>query len=205
MLSVLRHPWKQGGRRVTQRELIDFLGLVKTMKTNVRHNWTEGERRESVADHSWRLALMPMLIEKEFPQVDINKVIRMCLIHDLGEAVTGDIPCFQKTSSDELTEKTAITSLLMNLPDDIRADFSALYAEMEELNTPEARLYKALDKMEAVISHNEAEISTWEDHEYTLQLTYGEDNVAWNDWLKELKAEVNRDTVKKTENESSVG
>lgn len=190
---------------MTQRELIDFLGLVKTMKTNVRHNWTEGERRESVADHSWRLALMPMLIEKEFPQVDINKVIRMCLIHDLGEAVTGDLPCFQKTSSDELTEKTAITSLLMNLPDDIRADFSALYAEMEELNTPEARLYKALDKMEAVISHNEAEISTWEDHEYTLQLTYGEDNVAWNDWLKELKAEVNRDTVKKTENESSVG
>lgn len=184
---------------MTQRELIDFLGLVKTMKTNVRHNWTDGERRESVADHSWRLALIPMLIEKEFPGIDINKVIRMCIIHDLGEAVTGDIPCFKKTIADELSEKTAISALLMTLTNDIREEFAALFSEMEELKTPEARLYKALDSMEAVISHNEVDIQTWEEHEYSLQLAYGEDKVAWNEWLVKLKEEVNRDTLDKIE------
>ena len=182
---------------MTQREFIDFLGLVSTMKTNLRHNWTDGERRESVADHSWRLALMPLLLESDFPDTDINRVIRMCLIHDLGEAVTGDIPCFKKTDSDEDNEKAALGSLLKNLPDDIRRSFEELYAEMYEMNTKEAKLYKALDNLEAVISHNEADISSWEEHEYSLQLNYGADKVGWNGWLKELKAEIDRDTLKK--------
>ena len=182
---------------MTQRELIDFLKLVSTMKTNYRHNWTVGERRESVADHCWRLALMPMLIEHEFPDVDINRVIRMCIIHDFGEAITGDIPCFKKTDADKLTEKTAVDTLLLNLPEDISRDFKALFEEMEKLQTPEARLYKALDCMEAVISHNESDIRTWEDREYTLQMTHGEDKVEWNEWLMKLKEEVNRDTVEK--------
>ena len=55
----------------------------------------------------------------------------------------------------------------------------ALYDEMAALETQEAQIYKALDKLEAVISHNESDISTWENHEYDLQLTYGEQNVAF--------------------------
>ena len=182
---------------MTQRQFIDFLNLIAPMKTTYRHNWTEGERRESVADHSWRLALMPMLIENEFPDVDINKVIRMCLIHDLGECITGDIPVFDKTDADESLEKAAVGSLLSNLPADLADEFSALFSEMSELKTPEARLYKALDNLEAVISHNEADISTWEPHEYQLQLTHGADKVTWNKWLIALKAEVDRDTNEK--------
>lgn len=55
-----------------------------------------------------------------------------------------------------------------------REEMRALYDEMSVLETQEAKIYKALDKLEAVISHNESDISTWEDHEYDLQLTYGE-------------------------------
>lgn len=182
---------------MTQREFIDFLALVSTMKTTYRHNWTDGIRPESVADHSWRLAFMPLLLEKDFPDIDINKVIRMCIIHDLGESVTGDIPCFKKTDADEAVEKNAIEHLLSNLPDDLRTNFSALFTEMERLDTPEAKLYKALDNLEAVISHNEADIKTWEPHEFELQLTHGGDKVTWNDWLIKLKEEIDSDTRRK--------
>ena len=182
---------------MTQREFIDFLGIISAMKTTYRHNWTESDRRESVADHSWRLSLMPLLLENEFPDVDINKVVRMCILHDLGESITGDIPCFKKTADDESAEKTAIEQLLSSLPDDIRAALSALFSEMDALETKEAKLYKALDNLEAVISHNEADIKTWEPHEYQLQLTHGADKVSWHDWLIKLKEEVDGDTRRK--------
>lgn len=188
---------------MTPREFIDFLGLISPLKTTPRHNWTEPGRRESVADHCFRLALAPMLLEGEFPELDIGKVIKMCLIHDLGEAVTGDIPCFSKTESDEQTERLAVEGLLSHLSEDVRENFRALYLEIEECRTPEAKLFKALDSLEAVISHNEADISTWEPHEYALQLRHGADRVGWSEWLTALKAEIDRDTLRKIESEGS--
>lgn len=177
---------------MTQKELLDFLKLVSVLKSTPRHCVTSPGRTESVADHCWRTALIPMLIGSEFPDVDINKVIKMCLIHDLGEAVTGDIPTFVKTDSDRKTEKTAIGGLLSHLPEEQRAEFSELFAEMEALQTKEAKLYKALDSMEAVISHNESPLETWLPLEYELNFTYGEKSVAWDQWLIELKNECNR-------------
>ena len=79
---------------MTQRELINFLQLIGKLKVNTRHCWTTEDRQESVAEHSWRLALMPLLIAEHYPDTDINKVVKMCLIHDFGEALTGDIPAF---------------------------------------------------------------------------------------------------------------
>lgn len=182
---------------MTQREFIDFLGAVGALKTAYRHNYTETGRLESVADHSWRLALMPLLLEEDFPDVDINSVIRMCLIHDIGEAVTGDIPCFRKTQSDEAAEEKALDCLLNALPENTRGTFRALLSEMSEQKTPESKLYKALDCLEAVISHNEADILTWEPNEYELQFKHGADKVGWSEWLTMLKAEIDSDTRKK--------
>lgn len=182
---------------MTPREVIDFLNIISVLKTNTRHCYTQLDRKESVADHIWRTSLMPMLIENVFPDVDMNKVIRMCLIHDLGEAVTGDIPVFIKTESNEATEVLAIEKLLEKLPEDVRTNFRELFKEMSALETKEAKLYKALDNMEAVIAHNESPLSTWLPLEYELNLTYGEDKVAFSEWLKELKDECNKDTLKK--------
>ena len=74
---------------MTDRELIDFLAIAEKMKCNTRHSWTSTNRKESVAEHSWRLSLMALLLEREIENVDFQKVIKMCIIHDLGEAVTG--------------------------------------------------------------------------------------------------------------------
>ena len=70
-------------------------------------------------------------------------------------------------------------------------------AEMEEKKTLEAQIYKALDRMEALIQHNEAALSTWLPLEYDLQMTYGEKDVQFSGYLKELKRQINEDSEKK--------
>ena len=76
------------------RALLDALHVAERLKDETRHCYTAGGRHESVAEHSWRIALMAFWMKDEFPDVDIDKVIRMCLIHDLGECFIGDIPTF---------------------------------------------------------------------------------------------------------------
>ena len=178
-------------------ELIKILGVAEKLKCNTRHCYTSSGRQESVAEHSWRIALMAMLLTPEFPEADMNKVIRMCLIHDLGEAFTGDIPAFEKTEADSTREEALYDAWLDTLPDETRQEFRLLLREMNALETTEARIYKALDKMEAVISHNESDISTWLPLEYDLQLRYGAENVQFSPYFRALKETVDNWTKAK--------
>ena len=179
------------------KQLIDFLAVIEKLKCNTRHSWTTSGRRESVAEHSWRLAVLALLCEDEYPDLDINRVIRMCLLHDLGEALTGDVPSFEKTEQNEMSEEQAWETLFDSLPQPYASDFRALYKEMEARQTPEAKLYKALDNMEAVISHNEASLDTWIPLEYTLNLTYGEDTADWSPYTRTLRAYLAKQTTQK--------
>jgi putative hydrolase of HD superfamily len=183
-------------------EYISFLSVIEKLKCNTRHSWTSSGRAESVAEHSWRLAVMALLCADEFPKLDINKVIKMCLIHDFGEALTGDVPSFWKTDEHEEEERRAIESLLGRLPEQLRSELGALFAEMEAKETQEAKLYKALDNMEAVVSHNEAPISTWIPREYEENLIYGEENAAFSAWTKKLREVLKDDSLRKIEREA---
>lgn len=178
-------------------ELLEILSVAERLKCNTRHCDTSTGRRESVAEHSWRLALMAMLLTPEFPEADMDRVIRMCLIHDLGEAFTGDIPTFDKTAGDTEKEDALLDAWVRTLPEQTKAEFSGLLAEMKEMETQEAKIYKALDKLEAVIQHNESDISSWLPLEYELQLRYGEENVAFSPYLRELKREIDSWTRRK--------
>ena len=179
------------------RTLIDFLGIIEKLKCNTRHSWTSSGRHESIAEHSWRLAVMALLVAEEFPELNMEKVVKMCLIHDFGEAITGDIPSFDKTEADERAEEKAIAELLKQLPVELCNEFQALFEEMAELTTEEAKLFKALDNLEVIISHNEAPLETWIPLEYTENLTYGTERVAHSEYLKRLKEEIKKDTLKK--------
>ena len=179
------------------RHLISFLGIINKLKQNTRHVWNAGGRQESVADHCWRLSVMALLVADEFPDVDTQKVLKMCLIHDFGEALTGDIPSFYKTEEDEKKEASAIADLLKQLPESLSEEFAGLFAEMAELKTPEAKLFKALDKLEAVISHNESPLNTWLELELTENLTYGVEDVRHSEYLRELREELRKDTDRK--------
>lgn len=179
------------------KEFIRIMDTVEPLKCNTRHSWTSSGRQESVADHSWRLTLMAFFARDAFPQADMEKVMHMCLIHDIGEAFTGDIPAFEKTESDEQVERAQVDAWVNSLPVPYRDEVAALYAEMEAQETQEAKIYKALDRLEAVLQHNEADLSTWLPLEYTLQLEYGSENVQFSSWLTALKAQLNQDTKDK--------
>lgn len=187
------------------KQLLEILAVAGKLKTTTRHCVTEAGRKESVADHSYRIALMAMLLsgEEAFRHTNMDKVIRMCLIHDLGEAFTGDIPSFEKDGKDEDAEERLFRKWVDGFPSPQKEEWQALLAEMREQRTAEAKTYKALDKLEAVISHNESDISTWLPLEYELQLTYGEEQVQFSDYLKRLKEENNERTKRKIAEETS--
>lgn len=180
-------------------QFLDILHLCERLKNNTRHADTSTGRRESVAEHSWRLAMMAFFLREEFPSVDMGKVTEMCLIHDLGEAFTGDKPVFEKTEEDSRKEAEAYRDWLATLPPAISHRMAALCDEMEEKRTPEARLYKALDRLEALIQHNESPISTWLPLEYDLQKTYGWEDCRDDPYLHALREAVLQETLRKIE------
>ena len=93
------------------REYLEILHVAERLKDTPRHCTTTKRRTESVAEHSWRISLMAFLLRHEFKDIDINKVVDMCLIHDLGECFTGDIPTFVKTDSDREVEELSASWL----------------------------------------------------------------------------------------------
>ena len=176
------------------KTLLQILHTTEHLKEVTRHAYTSGGRHESVAEHSWRLCLMAFFLRDEFPEVDMDKVIAMGLIHDLGEIFTGDIPTFLKTAADTQKEDSLLDAWVTTLPAPYAAEMAMLYAEMNALQTPEARLYKALDKLEAVVQHNESPLDTWSPNEYQLNLTYANDAVAFSDYLVSLRAAIREET-----------
>ena len=133
----------------------------------------------------------------EFPEADMDRVIARCLIHDLGEAFTGDIPAFRKTAEDEQEEERRLYDWIETLPQPYAGEMLALYGEMAALQTTEAKIYKAIDNMEAVIQHNESPLESWLPEEYPLNLTYGTDKVAFSAYLTALRAAVREETERK--------
>lgn len=182
---------------MTEREIIDFLHIAEHLKDTFRHCCTSKRRPESVAEHSWRVSLLAMLLEDELRDADFDKIIRMCILHDLGEAVTGDIPAFQKTKADSDHEDDVIYQLVDTLPEPQRSRFRALFAEMHAQETREAKIYKALDKIEAVLQHNESPLDTWLPLEYELNVTYGVREAEADPKLKSLRALMTADTQEK--------
>ncbi|MBP3728851.1 MAG: HD domain-containing protein [Lachnospiraceae bacterium] len=176
------------------QRFLEVLHLAERLKDTLRHCYTSKGRRESVAEHSWRMTLMAYLVSDAFPGADLLKILKMCLIHDLGEAFTGDIPVFQKTPEDEEKEEAALREWVASLPSPFREEMRDLYREMQQLQTEEARIYKAMDALEAVIQHNESDLATWGENEFDLNRRYGEDRVAFSPYLTELRGVIRRET-----------
>lgn len=101
--------------------------------------------------------------------------------------------------NDEAKEEQAVEKLLSMLPETQKAELSDLFSEMSALKTDEAKLFKALDNLEAIISHNEANISTWLPREYEENLTYGTKNCEWSEWTKNFREELKKDSERKIE------
>lgn len=193
------HMTEKGSQVMESEKLLEALHTAEKLKDTTRHCYTSGGRHESVAEHSWRAALMAYWISDEFPEADMNKVIKMLLIHDLGECFTGDIPTFLKTKEDEKKEEELLYRWVKTLPEPFCEEMLSLYKEMEERQTTEAKIYKAMDSLEAVISHNESDIKTWAPNEYELNQVYGNDKVTFSEYLLKLRECIRRETLEKIE------
>lgn len=182
------------------RKLLEVLSVAERLKDVTRHCYTKNGRHESVAEHSWMMTLMAFFMKDEFLEVDMDKVIKMCIIHDLGEAFTGDIPTFEKTKANEKREEELLYSWINSLPKNYANEMVSLYDEMNKRETLEAKVYKAIDSLEALIQHNISDLSTWIPKEYELNKTYADDKVTFSEYLKELREEIRKDTLNKLEN-----
>ena len=178
---------------MSPKEYLAVMHCIAGLKERTRHAWMKSGRQESVAEHSWRMALMAYFLRDAFPSADLTRVLLMALLHDMGQVFTGDIPTFEKTDADRAREHALRNQWIDALPSPYAAEVHDLFAEMDACETEEARLAKALDRMEAVITHNEGDPATWLPLEYDLQHTYGVEEAAFSHALKELRTEVNNE------------
>src|SRR5215208_2132244 len=127
--------------------ILAFLRAAEGLKTAARSGWTSAGEPESVAEHTWRLCLMALLFHREFPDVDFTRLIRICIIHDLGEALSGDVPApeqVRRGGSKAADERRDLLTLLAPLPTTLRDEIASLWDEYEAAQSPEAKLAKAL-------------------------------------------------------------
>lgn len=179
----------------------NFLHEIETLKRLLRHSWLSDDRQESVAEHTWRMAVMALVLYREVDEkIDIAKVLKMILIHDLGEVYAGDYVVFKEVPANKHElEKTALEKLLLDLPEATREELMSLWLEFEERQTAEAKFAVALDKLEVLIQHNEACISTWEEKEYELNYEYAYDKITHDSTLKVLRDLILEETIEKIE------
>lgn len=182
-------------------DILNILSLFERLKCITRHSWCSNGRKESVAEHSWRMAIFAYVIKWELPEVDINKVILMCLVHDWGEVITGDIPTFEKDELDNFIERQAIKKILKMLGNDLQKEMEQIFEELYEGRTIEAKICHVLDKLECILQHNEADIKTWIPLEYELQLTCGWEDTECSKILTEFRKLLKEKTKAKIRNE----
>jgi putative hydrolase of HD superfamily len=155
--------------------ILSFLALSERLKCELRHSWLSNGRQESVAEHSWQMALMALLVHRHLAQpVDIEKTLKMVLVHDLVEAVVGDVPYFDTGERKRLKaarEQEAIGTIRAALDPATGREVHDLWQEYEAKATAEARFATALDHLEVQVQHNLADFSTWEPIEYDLVYT----------------------------------
>ncbi len=155
--------------------ILETLKLAERLKFELRHSYTSSGRQESVADHTWRMSLMAVLVEPYLEQkVDTARLLKMIIIHDLVEAQAGDVsaldvlrnPSIKKVK--QAKETAAIEYLRQKLGSPLGQQIYELWYEFENKFTYEAKVANALDKLEVQLQHNDADLSTWEEIEYEM-------------------------------------
>lgn len=188
--------------------LLEFLGGAERLKTVTRSAFTSTGQTESVAEHSWRLALMAMLVAPEFPDVDAPRLVNMCLVHDLGEAIGGDIPAPEQArrradgalEGKSAAERRDLLTLVQPLPQSLRDEVVGLWDEYESAGTPTAKLAKALDKLETILQHTQG--TNPPGFDYRFNLGYGREHTERPPLIAAIREILDRATEQRAVEES---
>jgi putative hydrolases of HD superfamily len=176
------------------RGIIDFIQTAEKLKDTLRSGATSGGRAESTAEHSWRLCLMAVMFGKELSGCDPYRLLKLCLVHDLGEAISGDVPAIHQTADDNRAERerTDLVALCSPLPEDLRQEVIGLWDEYNAAATPEAVLAKGFDKLETMLQHVIGRNAPTFD--YGFNLDYGVAQTARHPLLRQIRVMVDAAT-----------
>jgi putative hydrolase of HD superfamily len=182
---------------------LEFLRHAERLKVTMRSGYASTGAQESVAEHTWRLCLMALVLHREFPDVDLARLLKICIVHDLGEAIGGDVPAPEQarrlaedpSSTKAAQERADLLTLLAPLPGEVRAELVALWDEYEAAETPEARLAKGLDKIETILQHVQGANPPGFDHGFNLG--YGRAHTSGHPVLERLRAMLDAETERR--------
>ena len=179
---------------------ITFIQEAERLKNVLRSAHTSVGRRESTAEHTWRLCLMALTFADGFGSIDIAKVLKLCVVHDLGEAINGDVPAVEQINSPDKSkrERHDLQELTKTLPQSLQDEFLGLWEEYEYALSREARIVKALDKLETIIQHNQG--ANPPGFDYAFNLEYGKKHTAAEPLFAEIRAIVDEDTKRHVSN-----
>ena len=177
--------------------ILTFLRAAERLKTVRRSGWTSEGERESVAEHTWRLCLMAMLLYDRTAGVDLAHLLKMCLIHDLGEAIRGDVPAPAQVAGTNKSgqERADLLELTKSLPAALRQEVLELWDEYEAAATAEAKLAKGLDKLETILQHTQGKNPA--DFDYAFNLAYGRRYTTEDRLLAALRARLDEETARR--------
>lgn len=148
---------------------IHFILEVDKLKNVLRRTYILNEpRRENSAEHSWQLALMAMLLAEHANEaVDVTKVLKMVLVHDIVEVDAGDTFTYDEVGKLDKAEREerAADRLFGLLPEGQATEFRTLWDEFEARESPEARFANSLDRLMPLLHNAYGERSSWADHQ----------------------------------------
>lgn len=179
-----------------KEKILDFLKEIEKFKLIKRETYLSNLKNESDSDHVWHLCMFILLFKKEFNDIDILKAIKIAMIHDLGKIYSGDIFAFSKDKSEKNNkEKKGIIKILSRLPEDLREEYYNLYLEYERQETEEAKLVKAMDKIQPMLQNICSKGKSWEKHNISAEdidnykMKYLKYNKLFDDLYKSLRKE----------------
>lgn len=184
------------------KNFLDFYQKAEKLKTTMRQSHlSDPTRQESTAEHTWMMSLLAVLLsDKLDPNMDTLRVLKMVIIHDLAEAITGDIPSFEISKRKEdkyMNEQKSLVGLLSHLPKELADELLEIWEEFEAKQTLEAQFVQSLDKIEATMQHNLSDLSRWGEGEFRVHPYYRDEYFNFNPTMRAIKDKVDIQSMEK--------
>lgn len=170
--------------------ILAFLRRAERLKDTTRSARTGRGAPETVAAHSWGLSLLVILLERDLEGLDLARLLKLSILHDLGEAISGDIPAIHQdpTMDKSVAERADFHDLTAELPGDLCQTLRALWDEYDQAASPEAVVIKGLDKIETMLQHVTGDQVAGFD--FAWNLGYGTDRTDKTALLRALRVRV---------------
>lgn len=172
------------------RSCLTFIVGADALKKVLRKTKLVGQSRdENTAEHSWHIALMALVLSRYANEpIDINRVVKMLILHDLGEIGVGDVPLYDPSRTQaQADEQEYVKQLFSSLPGDLEQEFLDLWAEFAAGKTPESRFARAMDRFQPFLNNLENKGGSWKELRITKDMALDKNkpiqegaDVLWN-------------------------